>query len=162
MSIVACSKSTHLFSKQLIRMIHSELTRHMLRNDRQSLPLTYRFCLAHLPCMYYTLVMYTSCLSFNMNMLYLTLLWYCISCIIVLISEWKFFMEIARMILAASSASGSSQYLLANIRQASASWIYSRDKTLIWHFKLADTANNNTQPLNFIINDKTWTAGVKP
>lgn len=60
----------------------------------------------------------------------ITLLWYCISCTITLISAWKFLMEMTRMILAASSWSGSSQYLLANTRQASAVSIYKTHRRL--------------------------------
>lgn len=60
----------------------------------------------------------------------ITLLWYCISCTITLISAWKFLIEMTRMILAASSWSGSSQYLLANTRQASAVSIYKTHRRL--------------------------------
>lgn len=72
---------------------------------------------------------HTNCVPVRSDAL-ITLLWYCISCTITLISAWKFLMEMTRMILAASSWSGSSQYLLANTRQASAVSIYKTHRRL--------------------------------
>lgn len=77
----------------------------------------------------WVILCHTNCVPVRSDAL-ITLLWYCISCTITLISAWKFLIEMTRMILAASSWSGSSQYLLANTRQASAVSIYKTHRRL--------------------------------
>lgn len=64
---------------------------------------------------------YLESINWNLKVYYGTLLWYCISCMMTRMSSLQFLIEITLIILAASSASGSWQYLLASTRQASAS-----------------------------------------
>ena len=56
-----------------------------------------------------------------MERVVLTLLWNRMSWMMTGMSGWKFFTAITRMMLAASSASGDRQFLLATTRHASAS-----------------------------------------